>query len=298
MTSRIHEFLDSNSFEDTPVRQRLDPGFGGAGGHMPDFSKWINSQAHLDGQARAVVLQTPNFYKQFGSDVADNLITMSRAYFETHVRSFEGLNYGLSVETDEHAFGGAGEMFEEYTDVKRARSTPSVTVVEKYGRPFQTWLNFQIRYGLMDPETKTSMVRSLSQRTATHNLSSNYSHTVLFYTTDPMDYEVDKAIICTNMFPKGEGPVELRRNLTEARSILTLTTEWTALSVTGNGVMSLAQALHNQLQLVNANPIYRPALVGQIDPDILNNERGYAHDLRRQVDSNVLSGAMETGGMV
>ena len=204
-----------------------------------------------------------------------------KALFELHAKSIEGMNAGLKVETDKHAVGGAGEEQHEVVNVTREVSVPKFTFIEKYGRPIQTLLDYWIRYGLMDPETKYALLGTMGNSQVKDMLADWYSASCLFIVPDPLHKTVDKAWITTNMFPQGQGDVTAKRDLTTGQEMLTLDIEFTGMSQFGLGVNKFAQTILNQISTTNADPFMKPSFISQIAPDVAAASNGYQSGVER-----------------
>lgn len=250
----------------------LDLTKGGQHGYAPVLTEWISNQAYVRRQLIPILLEAPAFFQYM--DNKEKWVATLRALVELHPRTIEGFSAGLTVELDEHPVGGGGEMQQEFTDVKRARTEPVFTFTEKYGMPIQTFLYNWITYGLMDPETKTAMVGTLSgtggdgDSYPPNMLASYYSMTMLFIEPDPTHRKVQKAWITTNMFPKGTGEIVGKRDLTTASEVLNLNVEFTGISQYNLGTVLMAQTILDAININNANPYLREAFVTGIESDV------------------------------
>jgi hypothetical protein len=254
----------------------LDLTMGGQHGWSPVLKEWISNQAYVRRQLIPILLEAPEFFKFMDAgDGANKWVATLRALVELHPRTIEGFSAGLTVELDEHPVGGGGEMQQEFTDVKRARSEPVFTFTEKYGMPIQAFLYNWITYGLMDPETKTAMVGTLEGSNGNADsyppnmLASWYSMTMMFIEPDPTHRKVQKAWITTNMFPKGTGEIIGKRDLTTASEVLNLNVEFTGVSQYNLGTVLAAQEILDWINITNANPYLREAFVSAIGTDVL-----------------------------
>lgn len=264
--------LNGKAYNRATTHPVLNAAYGGTMGFSPDLREWVSNAAYVQRNVIALLLEAPAFF-QLLSD-ANIWVSTLRAMVELHPRTIEGLNMGLTVETGETPVGGAGEMQEEYTDVKRARSNPVFTYNDKYGRPFQRFLEYWITYGLMDPASKVANIGTLSNY-PTDMLPDRYAMTCLFIEPDPTHRQVMKSWLCTNMFPKGTGDITGRRDLTSAMALPDLSIEFTALTQVGAGVDLLGQKMMDYLNITNANPNMRSAFIEEIAEDVKAVEQGY-----------------------
>jgi hypothetical protein len=254
--------LDKTAYAKFANAPMLDLYQGGMHGWSPDLTQWISNQAYVRQHLVCILLEAPKFFDYLPA--SEKWYEALKAMFELHCTSIDGYAMGLEVEFEEHAVGGAGEMQEEVVNVKRARSVPKFTFVEKYGMPIQMLLHFWITYGMMDPDAKYAMVNTLRANNGDEPkdlLADWYTASVLAFEPDPTHNHVLKAWISTNMMPKGTGEMVGKRNLTENKEILNLDVEFTALSQTGAGVMAFAENILKAINIKNANPFLRPAFI-------------------------------------
>ena len=255
----------------------LDLTFGGQGGYSTKPDQILSSQGYVQQHLVCIVLDTPRFLTLLPE--AEKWQQVFKSLFEEHVRVIDGYKAGLEATFDEHAIGGAGEMFEEVTDVKRERSTPSFEVTERYGRPIQNLLEIWMTYGMMDSESKFAMMGTLD-KIPEDALADWFTMSVLVYEPDPLNRKVNKAWISTNMMPKGTNEITGKRDLTTAKELKNLTIEMTAFTQYGAGPRALAQTILDGMNRSNANPALRPAMIDQIDPALTAaNLAGYKEDL-------------------
>ena len=198
-----------------------------------------------------------------------------KALVELHAKTIEGLQSTLTVEYSETPVGGAGEMQEDVTNVTRARSNPSFTWTEKYGKPINAFLDGWILNLIMDPQTKFPAVVTRGSKKPTDLLPDYNGMTVMFVEPDPTHTKVVQAWLCTNMRPKTGGDVTGRRDLTAAGETVDYQVEFTAVTQVGAGVNKFAQRLLDEMTLTGANPNLRPAFVDQITADVKAGDAGY-----------------------
>jgi hypothetical protein len=273
--ARVTEALiDQKAFGRGANHPMLDLTYGGQGGWAPQLTEWVSNQAYIRHQVIPVLLEAPRFF-QYMPD-PDKWVQCLKSLIETHVRTIEGLNAGLSLDLDEHPAGGAGEMQQEVTDSKRARTEPVLGFVEKYGMPIQTFLSEWIRYGIMDPDTKYAMINTLpGANRPTDMLADMYSASVLFMEPDPTHRKVMKSWVSSNFFPRGTGDIIGRRDLTAASEVNTLSIEFTAITQYNLGSNYFAQQILDAINMTAANPNLRPSFVSQISADVAAAQKGY-----------------------
>lgn len=287
---RLSDAILSGAYSNSIARPMLDVSKSGYQGYAPDLTNWVSNQAHLEGgQMICLLVEPPKMFTVLPN--SQKWIASLKSLFETHARNIDGMNAGLKVDTDEHAVGGGGEMHQEFTNVTRGRSQPKFQFIEKYGRPIQTLLDYWIRYGIMDPETKYALLGSMGKADVKDMLADWYTATCLFIVPDPLHKTVDKAWLTTNMAPLGTGAIVGKRDLTSAKSILTLDVEFSGISQVGFGVNSFAQNVLDSINILNADPFNRPSFVNKIAADVdAVSDTGYkqgTESLSRTVVTNI-----------
>ena len=243
----------------------LNAAYGGAHGFSPLYTEWVNNAAYVQRNIIALLMEAPAFFNMM--DKPNIWIGTLRSMVETHPKSIEGLNMTLNVDTGETPVGGAGEVQEEVINVTRTRSEPVFTYNDKYGRPFQRFLEFWITYGLMDPASKVANIGTM-ETYPTDMLPDRYSMTCLFIEPDPTHRQVLKSWLCTNMFPKSTGDITGRRDLTSSLTIPELSITFTALTQVGSGVDLLGQEMLDAINITHANPNMRKAFISGVNADV------------------------------
>lgn len=264
--SRLTDALINGAYTRNIDRPILDLKNGGQQGWAPNLTEWVSNQAYVSRPLICILLEAPRMFTVMPD--SNKWIASLKALFELHARSIEGFNAGLKVDTEEHPVGGAGEQQQEVVNVTRERSQPKFTFVEKYGRPIQTLLEYWIRYGLMDPETKYALLSTIGGSGVKDLLADWYSATCLFVVPDPLHKNVDKAWITTNMFPLSNGDITAKRDLTASQEMLTLDIEFSGISQYGMGVNQFAQQILNNINTLNSDPFMRPSFVNRVSPDV------------------------------
>ena len=272
MARLTEAILGQKAFGGHANQPMLDLTYGGQHGWAPNLTEWVSNQAYVRRNLVCVLLEAPRFFTLM-PDPAKWVSTL-KSLLELHCRSIEGFNAALTVDTDEHPVGGAGEMQQEVINVTRARTEPSFTFVEKYGRPIQTFIQHWIQYALMDPETKYALVGTL-ERKPEDLLADWFSCSALFFEPDPTHRKVVQAWVTTNMFPKETGEIVGKRDLTSASEILNLTIPFTGISQYGLGVNLFAQKILDGININNANPYTRKSFIEAVSSDVAAAAEGY-----------------------
>lgn len=264
--------LGANGWNSGADLVQLDPLFGGQFAYATNPSEWLSAQGHLPRNLIPFVLEAPRFFQHMPN--SDKWVEAYRVFWEKHARVIEGLKAGLTVETAEHDFGAGGEKFEEFTDVKRERSTLSVQTVDKYGNTWQNFYEKYIMYGMMHPETKTPLTMTMVDGPTDH-LSDNYSGTIAFVEPDATGKRCQRCWIGANIFPKSNGPVEGKMDKNSALSIKDLSLEFTILAFYGEGTRVVGQMLMDAITTTWANPNIKNAFINSVSADVAKVARGY-----------------------
>lgn len=270
--ARLSNALLTNAFSlgEAPM---LDPQYGGQNGYAPNLTEWVSNQSYVRRNMICMLIESPRGFNYLQDPSFWH--SALKAMVETHAKTIEGLNSEIKVTVAESPSGGGGEMQQDPTNVTRERSQPVFTFIEKYGRPFQTFIQEWIRSLIMDPESKVPDIATLSGERPGDLLADMYAATMLFFEPDPTHTKVAKAWLCCNMYPQGTGPIIGKRDLTSEGETSEIQVEFTAVTQTGLGVRMFAQRMLDSINFTNANPYLRPAFVNRVSADVAAVGRGY-----------------------
>lgn len=247
--------------------------YGGQHGWTPNPAEWVSNQSYVSRPLFCLLLEAPRFFQLLPNP--NTWVQSLKALVELHAKSIDGLNAGLTVETDERLVGGAGEMQDEVTNVTRLRTEPKFSFTEKAGAPFQTLFETWITYGLMDPNTKYPLYNTLTGNKPTDGLPDWYTMTCIFIQLDSIGINVFRSWLVTNMFPKSTGDITGKKDKSSANEILDLDIDFTGIAQYGVGVNQLAQNLLKSINFVGANPNLRPAFLQNIEADVSAASYGF-----------------------
>lgn len=272
MARLTEALLQQKAFGSNANQPMLDLTYGGQQGWAPNLKEWISNQAYVRRNLVCILLESPKFFTLMPDP--DKWVSTLKSLVELHARSIEGFNAALTVDVDSHPVGGANELQDEVINVTRARTEPSFTFIEKYGRPIQTFIQHWIEYALMNPETKYALLGTLENK-PDDMLADWFSMSCLFFEPDPTHSKIVQAWVTTNMYPKETGEITGKRDLTSASEILTLTIPFTGISQYGLGVNLFAQKILDTINHTKANPYLRPSFVDSISSDVAKAAEGY-----------------------
>jgi hypothetical protein len=244
----------------------LDLRYGGQNSYSPNLAEWVSNQNYVRRNLVCLLIEAPR-----GFDFMDDPQAYRgalKAMVEVHAKNIEGFNAGLTVDAQETAVSGAGEMQQDPTNVTRTRTEPTFAFTDKYGRPIQSFLHDWITMLIMDPDSKVPGISTLPAVRPGDLLADMYGATMLFFEPDPTHTLVSKAWLTTNMYPMSTGDIIGKRDLTSAGEVSELSIKFSGVSQTGNGVRAFAQTLLDKVNLTNANPYLRPAYMNDIDVNV------------------------------
>lgn len=236
----------------------LMPRIGYIGSDGVNYGEYISNHAYVRRNIIPVCLSYPK-----GFDYLPNKEVYIRAYknlMETLPVSIEGLRATLTVDTDSFAIGGAGNDQEEATNVTREKTTITTTVRERAGKAITKFLDFWIRYLILDPDQKIPLI-SKSMSTSDFN-GIEYMYTPEMYTGAMLYIEPDilckralDAWLCVGMYPKTTGERDGARNITQAAETKELSIEWGGtITMMNENVANFADQVLGKLTILNTNP--------------------------------------------
>jgi hypothetical protein len=251
---------------------------GGQFGHAPNPGQYINNGAYVRTNTIAILLEAPRVFQHLPDPQVwiENL----KNFIELHSRTIDGLQWGLTVDSAEQAFGGGQEMQSTPTNVTRARSEPTHVMDEKYGIPGWHLFDGWIRNGIMDPETKFSALVADGANSPADMLPDFYSMTVLYIEPDPTFKYAVKAWLITNMYPKELTSYEGRKDQTSAYEPIELSVPFTGIQQVGKGVNALANRKLKEMVTGGMDPNRAPAFISKVDSDVKAGNGGYEAALK------------------
>ena len=255
----------------------VDLSYGGQMGYAPDLTEWVSNQQYVRRNLICLLVEAPKGFQYLPNP--EYWVATLRSLVELHAISIEGLNATLTVETAETPVGGAGQMHEDFVDVKEERSQPTFKWNEKYGMPVANFLRGWITHLLMDPASKFANIATFSGKRPSDMLADMYAMTCAFIEPDPTHTKVMKSWLVTNMWPKGTGEITGRRDLTAQGEAVTYDVGFTGIAQYGLGVDAFSQRLLDGINITGANPYNRAAFIDKISADILATKKGYENNV-------------------
>lgn len=278
MARLTETLLNGKGYDTRHQTPMIDLAYGGQHGYAPNFGNLVSASAYVSRPLQALVLELPGFINYMPNP--RNWAESIKALVEIHAEKISGLKAGLRVETDTTFIGGGSEFLMDPTNVVRDRSEPVFEWTEKYGRPIQNLLEMWQTYGIMDPDTKYSLLGTLPEGSRPDDLLyDRYGMTTLFFEADPMGRKINKAWLSTNMFPLETGDVEGNKDKSTAQQLLKLSIPFAATTQVGLGVNILAQQLLDRINMANSIPYLRKAMVDGVHSDVEAASVGLRQDI-------------------
>ncbi len=256
----------------------------GQNGHGQNPQHWVSMTQYVRKPLIIRVLEYPRGF--------DDLPTPAKwkqtlkSLLETQALRVEGYNGQLNLEFQSTPFGGAGEEIETFSKTTRARSQPSWTWRERYGRSIGRFWD-QIIYELFGhPETNYPNV--CTRTNAPTDLLLDYQcFAVIAFEPDPTFRFINKAWVTVAMAPRQGSVVEGMRDLTAPGDGLDITIEFTGVSFQNAAVDALAQVFLREMKITGADPNTRQMFIQKIDPSLTPVSGGYADNLAEMARSTI-----------
>lgn len=276
---------DRKGFAVGATQRMSNVGQGGVYGWSPNPNAWVSKTGYVRRNVTPIVLRGPSGFR-FLND-PDYWYAGLRAVFETMPLSIDGLNSTLTVSASDTPYGGAGEMFQDPTNVTRDRTSPQFQIPDLYGAPVNALLEGWITQLIMDPETKTAMVNTLGREIPADMMADIYTMDMLFFEADPQQAQVIRAWIVYNMFPLSGGEVIGKRDITAEMDQVRYNIPMAGFAQTGAGVKVFAQKVLESIRITGANPLHRKTYLEGIDADILKANTGWGNQIRDLANSQI-----------
>jgi hypothetical protein len=268
MSTRLADALMSNGDAYSKGRAPMaNLNHGGQNGFTTAYGELASTTHGISRPLVCLLIDAPKIFSTLPK--GDQYISALKNLVEVHAQGIDGLARGLEVDfSAETAIGNAGEMFQDFVNVTRARSTPSFTWVDLYGYPIQSFLEDWITLTMADPDSRVPGASTISGAKPGDLLSDQYTAIMLFFMPDPTFTKVQRAWLVANMAPKGTGDITGKKEVGAAGEKTEITIEFSGAATSNLGVVAMAQALFDKINLVNANPRMAPAFVQSISADV------------------------------
>lgn len=244
-------------------------GGGGQNGFLHSPFQWTNAAPYVRQPLRAVLVNAP-LLMQFMNDAQLQLDTL-KTLIELRAQKIDGLQSSVTWDYDGPVITNAGEKMEAVIKASRAVSTPTFEWTVSYGMAEIRYWHDYGRYIIMDPDLQFPGIVALQRYIDAGSppvLPEAQSMTVLFFEPDQTMTNITNAWLCTNMQPRSAGDIVGRMERGGSSEITTLSIEFTALTMTGEGVYRLAKAYLDTLKLQDLRPLDLKPFYPGINPDV------------------------------
>lgn len=264
---------------------RMD--YGGQFGYAPDIEEWVSNQTHVKRNLVILLLEAPKFMSIM--DTPPEWYAGLRALVELHPKSVTGFNAGLEVSVNEQEVGGGGEMQQAYTDVKRSRTVPVFNWIDKDGNIIQRFLEYWVRFGLMDPDSKIPMATTRKAYKEKDWLADWYAMTIMAIEPNTSMTVAMRTWITTNMWPMSTGDISAKREMATEHEIVDISITFTGISDTSIGTNVCGQKMLDQIYKKDANPWLRKCFVPEQDANVKSTDDkvGYQQGVDEIVEESI-----------
>lgn len=251
----------------------------------PDLANLASNTPYVSRNVVPFLLEAPRFF-QYAKD-PNQLVRSLKALIENHVRTIDGLQQTMQVDTADAPWGGSGEAIQVGTNVTRARSNPSLGCWELQGRAIQRFLKWWITYGIADENTKVPRIVAEGNVPVEKYDATFYGATVLFVEPDPTFQDVVSSYLCTNFFPLSTGPWESRKDAAQIGQNLDLSIEFAAMTDVSDGVTAYARELFQRMNIRGMNPNNTRTWTEGISADVQRATNGLRQQLETSASNRV-----------
>jgi hypothetical protein len=269
-----------------PVAPMLDIRYGNMEGIVPHiarlidnkyFDEWVHHAAYVSSNIIPVVIRVPKVFQLFeSSDLRKKLTETWVAMMTIAPTQIDGFKGTVTVETESHKIGGAGEEHEEFVKANRERTTITNTYTERLGKPYNRFLDFIIRYLIEDPDTGFALVNSLPLldggiKKGELYTPDYYTGTVLYFEPDRIHRNIVEAYLCTNIAPKSAGEITSKKEIGANKELKEYQIEFTSITQQNENVKVIAQQILDKMTIVNSTPDTAPVAIHDDDFKLANS---------------------------
>lgn len=247
-------------------------------GYTPDFRYYHAAADYTRRPTIAFLMELPNCFKD--TDDPEKWGGSLKALIEMHARTIDGIDYTLEVEHVETPFGGGGEMMQTLSKVRRARSVPVFTWVEKVGMPVSRYWNNYILYFMGEPNSNVAGIIGKGGITPAATYPDYNTFSILFVEPDPTERYALRSTLITNMQPTGQGPeMRMSKDQTSSPEQLQVSLTMTGLQMVGRGVDKLGQMMLDRASQTGIDLNAQPAFLSDREADVAARDDGYIEQL-------------------
>ncbi|MFM7013123.1 MAG: hypothetical protein ACKO0Z_27965 [Betaproteobacteria bacterium] len=258
-------------------------GEGGAFGFAPDYSQFLGFQPHVKEHGWCILARPPSFVKYLPN--SNYYLTILREFFERRPKEWSGLQYGLSNTFAETPVGGQNKAY-HITNVERSESSPSISVNDIKGRPFQKMLETW-SMAMMDPITKVPGLVTLSAYDGAAIDANMFTVDLIFFEPTPEFRDIEQACIFRGGMPETTGDGEIKMNKTSEKESLELQITFKGFADFSAGAKSVARTLLQAATFTGANFAAAPASVSGISSTLSGIPGGIFDNLQNLASTSI-----------
>jgi len=226
---------------------------GGQSGQMPVLGAmdggeyahvYVSNQAYVRRNVIPILIAAPTAFTYLPN--SEEWIKAYKHLLETAMETIDGLNTTLTVDSDDHPFGGGGEQQSEPTNSTYSQSSITYTWKEKSLKSVVKFWDKVIRYTIMDPFTKKPLVANLDAFSSAFTGAYTpdfYAGTMLFIEPDITQLVVVDAWYSTNFYPSTAGDRTGSRDLHSAGDTKDISIEFKNITINNEATHALAATI-------------------------------------------------------
>jgi len=219
---------------------------------------FISNAAHVKRDLIPVVLAAPHgltYFKDAG--FTRRMQTTYRELIEVQTEKIDGLTSTLTVNTDEHAIGRAGQKQKETIGSTLAISEPVLTWRERVNKPIIRFWDTLVRYLDMDPETRRPLIAVESD-----DIRPGFTYTpdmkagiVAFIEPDIAMKTVIEGYICYNFYPIDDiGEITSSMDIEGDGEMIVYDIKFSAITSNNAGTRRMLQKYLDNMSVLNFTP--------------------------------------------
>ena len=235
------------------------------------FEEYMSAEQFISNDIIPIVVRTPGIFDALadvalGKRLKQHFINMMTIMPKT----IDGLKRTINVSLVEDRLGGGGQIYQSVSNVTKERAEPTHNWTDRVGKPVWNMLDFIIRYGRMDPETKAPLAITLPLKQGylekgMHLKPDFYTFTMMYIEPTATRKNVMEAYICGNMFPQttGENTSKMDKGSDKEKSELSIA--FTSIDISGEPAKAVAQIALDKMNVFQSNPDNLSAFVNDTD---------------------------------
>lgn len=281
MALQLYQALQNMPMEQYTKASSADPTVGGQHGYMAEFGQMNNSTPYIPQNVVARLIAAPRAFDLYQGN-AEKLYSILKSIVELHPVTINGLDSTVTLDTASVPFGHSGQELHVAARASRARSTPQHEYNDVGQRSIANFLEWWATELFMDPDTQMPNILTRGFNLPSGSLTIAFrTATVLYFEPDPTWTRPVNAWLCANWFPTSGLPSRQgKRDQQSSLSPLNFTLETQPITDSGNGALTLAQKMMDEMLLTRDHPMFRAPVFDSVDPSVV---KGYG--IQDQLDA-------------